>query len=104
MKHHTSVLTGVAAVLGPPRLRLLMSRMAPVRPSRSRLLATAALGLLVALALPTLARGGWKSGGFMNTAREEATATLLPDGRVLVAGGLIDQFKPSAAVEVYDPV
>src|SRR5438105_3018420 len=62
------------------------------------------LGAFVALALPALAWGGWTSGGFMNTPREEATATLLSGGRVLVAGGLIDQFKPSAAVEIYDPV
>jgi hypothetical protein len=39
----------------------------------------------------------------MATARQEHTATLLPDGRVLVAGG----FNPSsgflASAEIYNP-
>jgi hypothetical protein len=38
----------------------------------------------------------------MNTARFNATATLLPNGKVLVAGGYNVSFLNS--VELYDPV
>jgi len=43
----------------------------------------------------------------MTTAREQQTATLLPDGRVLIIGGTtstgIGDLQPTATAEVYDP-
>ena len=47
------------------------------------------------------ASGTWTATGNLNTARSEHTATLLPDGKVLVAGGLNGGVLASA--ELYDP-
>ena len=45
--------------------------------------------------------------GAMATAREQHTATLLPDGKVLIVGGTTStgsgDLQPTATVEVYDP-
>jgi hypothetical protein len=45
--------------------------------------------------------------GSMTTAREASTAILLPDGRVLIAGGSVrassDGWKPTASAELYSP-
>jgi hypothetical protein len=45
--------------------------------------------------------------GSMTTARWDPTAALLPDGRVLIAGGSVrassDSWKPTASAELYDP-
>ena len=61
-----------------------------------------ALGLLaVRLALPAEASGAdWRSVEPLVVTSSEHTATLLPDGRVLLAGGFSDC--PSCA-ELYDP-
>jgi N-acetylneuraminic acid mutarotase len=52
--------------------------------------------------------GSWSATGSMGTARENHTATLLPDGRVLVVGGYsVTSTNPNgttlASAELYDP-
>ncbi len=51
------------------------------------------------------AAGTWSPTGKMITARGEHTATLLPDGKVLVAGGIADNTEQVelASAELYDP-
>jgi galactose oxidase-like protein len=44
----------------------------------------------------------WEYTGSLKTARFHHTATLLPDGRVLVAGGE-DRYDALASAELYDP-
>ena len=39
----------------------------------------------------------------MNTARQNATATVLPNGKVMIAGGLDAGSNPIASIELYDP-
>ena len=41
--------------------------------------------------------------GNLTTARADHTATLLPNGKVLIAGGDGDGFQPLASAELYDP-
>jgi N-acetylneuraminic acid mutarotase len=48
------------------------------------------------------ATGIWTPTGNLTDARHYHTATLLPNGQVLVAGGL-DEFGISASAELYDP-
>ena len=45
----------------------------------------------------------WEYTGSLNTARYSQTATLLPDGKVLVAGGDADFYVALASAELYDP-
>ncbi len=45
----------------------------------------------------------WLPTGSLNTARDYATATLLPDGEVLVAGGDGTTYIPLASAELYNP-
>src|SRR5439155_18697386 len=47
------------------------------------------------------ASGTWTATGSLNSARTNHTATQLPNGKVLVAGGLSNGALPSA--ELYDP-
>jgi hypothetical protein len=75
-------------------------------PRRSRLAATVlalalALSALALLAGPAAAAGVWTPTGALAAKRQLHTATLLPDGRVLVAGGLGAFYLSSA--ELYDP-
>jgi hypothetical protein len=53
------------------------------------------------------ATGQFTMTGSMGTALEGPTATLLPDGRVLIAGGSVqassDGWKPTASAELYNP-
>ncbi|WP_324961112.1 kelch repeat-containing protein [Archangium sp.] len=49
------------------------------------------------------ATGTWSSAGTLAHAREHHTATLLPNGRVLIAGGYTPSGR-SSSVELYDPL
>jgi hypothetical protein len=66
-----------------------------------------AIGLVASTAVPAIAAasGFWTTTGSMNTARAGHTATLLPDGRVLVAGGSDGTSGTRlTSAELYDPV
>src|SRR5262245_50795836 len=45
----------------------------------------------------------WIATGSLATARQQHTATLLPDGRVLVAGGTDSNGVVLSSAELYDP-
>ena len=49
------------------------------------------------------ASGTWTVTGSLNTGREAHTATLLPNGMVLVAGGDVSSHTYSSSAELYDP-
>ena len=49
------------------------------------------------------ASGTWTNTGSLNAARYQSTATLLPDGQVLVAGGYATGGTYLASAELYDP-
>ena len=60
------------------------------------------LGAWLVLVEPSAGQSGtWTETGDLITARWDHTATLLPDGTVLVAGGGV--FEGSASAELYDP-
>jgi len=63
-----------------------------------------AIGLPATTAVPGLAQssGTWTTTGSMNTARARHTATLLPNGKVLMTGGF-NQTNLLASAELYDP-
>ncbi len=65
---------------------------------RIGLLWVMALGGLTSVAM---ADDEWKLNGYLRDGRTNHTATLLPSGKVLVAGGFNDDYLSSA--EVYDP-
>ena len=62
------------------------------------------LGAGLALKQPCAGQSGtWTATGSLNTARVQHTATLLPNGKVLVAGGKIASGLFSESAEIYDP-
>jgi Kelch motif len=66
--------------------------------------ATASASAVVTVELPTSTpAGNFTAVGNMTTARADHTATLLPNGKVLIAGGVGDGFQELASAELYDP-
>ena len=47
--------------------------------------------------------GSWTGAPDMSAARRAHSATLLPDGRVLVVGGYGEDNEPLSSAEIYDP-
>ena len=60
-------------------------------------------GMLASAELFDPSTGTWTAAPNMDTPLANQTATLLPDGRVLVAGGASSDGKPLASAELYDP-
>jgi len=49
-------------------------------------------------------RNAWTNAGALTAIRASATATVLPDGQVLIAGGFGNRSVPWASAELYDPL
>lgn len=62
------------------------------------------LALLGTCELYDPATGTWSKTGSLNTPRDGFTATLLPNGEVLVAGGVDNADEALATAEIYDPI
>jgi hypothetical protein len=75
--------------------------------SSIKLMGAPILGVLLGFATPAEADPRWEQTGSLNIARQEHTATLLFDGRVLVVGGLhctqAEGCTSEASAELYDP-
>jgi hypothetical protein len=83
------------------------SRPSLPRPLRRSWQMALVIGLLLSVTLPQSARADstWTNVASLNTARYAHTATLLPNGRVLVVGGCLNSACTDLAssAEVYDP-
>ena len=60
------------------------------------------LGRLLRADVPQVATGAWTAAGEFGTLPNGAASTVLPDGRLMVAGGTVDGHL-SADIAVYDP-
>lgn len=74
---------------------------------KARLFLRSLFSAILTLCLP-LARSShaasWVTNGPLNSARYFHSATLLPNGKILVAGGLLTNSVATATTELYDPV
>src|SRR5215471_7845723 len=59
--------------------------------------------LLSLAALQNALAAPWVNTGGLNLARDLHTATLLPNGQVLIAGGVLNTGSTTNGVELYDP-
>src|SRR5678815_804943 len=58
---------------------------------------------LALIAIRYASAAPWVNTGPLNLARNSHTATLLPNGQVLVAGGILNTGGTTNSVELYDP-
>ena len=96
-------MTAVKAMIKKGYPKELLSKLEAVVGS---LLLTALLAIgLLTNAVPAIAQGSgtWTLTGSLNTARTGHTATLLPNGQVLVAGGVSAAGALLASAELYNP-
>src|SRR2546425_653680 len=82
--------------IGMPKPTILVTGLAQL------IIGTALLAASVGQALAQSASTSWNNTGSLNTPRAGHTATLLPDGKVLVIGGSGPADSPASA-ELYDP-
>ena len=84
-------------------IRLNLRRFAEFRMGAS--LALLAIGLIASTSTPATAgsSGAWTKTGSLNIARQIETATLLPNGQVLVAGGADYNWNGYSSAELYNP-
>jgi hypothetical protein len=92
-----------------PSVLLVSQPARPLKPHRGTNVARAlaltalALGLSVIHEAQAASTNSWATTGSLNTARDSHTATLLPNGMVLVAGGYGSSGNPLATAELYNP-
>lgn len=87
-------------------LELLLEKRTPVakRYGKRFLLATAIAALALGVSdIPSAQAASWANTGALNPARHSHTATLLPNGKVLVAGGVASITGITNSAELYDP-
>jgi hypothetical protein len=84
-------------------MRLSVRRRFPTRAPKGLATGVVALLLLLGVVTPAWAAGGWTSTGSMTLTRYLHTATLLPDGQVLAAGGTGPDELAAPSTEVYNP-
>ena len=72
------------------------------RGSRAIVIALMVIGLVLIIALPTLAADSWTFTGDLNSVRADHRSVQLDDGRILVAGGAV-WGGGSFTAEIYDP-
>jgi len=99
----------IALVLGLSLSACSTAASPAASPAQSSTVVPTAASIATAAATPSAvpAQGTWHSTGTMAVARKLHTATLLPDGKVLVAGGVDSNDDTSsralASAELYDP-
>jgi N-acetylneuraminic acid mutarotase len=59
-------------------------------------------GLLISAVVPNVPSGTWQATGDMAAPRTGATATLFPDGRLMIVGGTDANGEPLATAEFYN--
>ena len=73
------------------------------KPSRFPILLALTALVLSSLVTPQAGAASFVGTGALNTNRQNHTATVLPNGKVLVAGGEDSNGNPLASAELYDP-
>ncbi|BAL27386.1 hypothetical protein AZKH_p0503 (plasmid) [Azoarcus sp. KH32C] len=103
--HTASVLDGERVMLaGGLDDPLTVAGAGPEDPQQNGASALSAKAVRALDSVEMLVDGQWRSLPPLRTARAKHTATVLPDGQVLVAGGVGNGLQAIAKVELWDPV